>query len=204
MKTRFKNLLTGLFAFATIALFVQCKGEQASATTSPNTSNQSGQGNVSSMKIAYVEMDSLLMQYDFWNDVTEAMMKKQEDMSATINQKIRDFEKDAKDFQRKIENNAFLSRERAEQEQNRLMKKEEDIQNLQNKLAQELNTEAQKNDLDIRDAINSYIAEYNKEKGYTFIITNTANNNLLYADETYNITKEIVDGLNELYSSPKK
>ena len=201
MKTRFNSLLTGIFAFTTIALFVQCKGEAVSTNPAPNTSTQTI---TNGMKIAYVEMDSLLMQYDFWNDVTEAMMKKQEDMTATINTKIRDFENDYKDFQRKIDNNAFLSRERVEQEQNRLMKKEQDIQNLQNKLAQELSTEAQKNDLEIRDAINSFVEEYNKDKGYTFIISNTGNSNLLFADKAYDITKEIVDGLNALYTSSKK
>ena len=71
------------------------------------------------------------------------------------------------------------------------------------KLAQELSTEAQKNDLEIRDAIDSYVKEYNKTKGYTFISSNTGNTSLLYADNAFNITKEIVDGLNARYSSKK-
>ena len=34
------------------------------------------------------------------------------------------------------------------------------------------------------------------------IISNTGFDNLLYADSIYNITKEIVEGLNARYSSP--
>ena len=199
MKTKLKPFAKGLFACAAIALFAQCKSEtpvQATVDTAANAT-------VGEIKIAYVEMDSLLMSYNFWNDVTEAMMKRQEDMSVMINQKARDLEKEFGEFQRKIENNAFLSRERAEQEQARLMKKRNDIEELQNKLAQELSTEAQKNDLEIRDAIDLYVKEYNKTKGYTFIISNTGNNSLLYADNAFNITKEIVDGLNARYSSKK-
>lgn len=191
-----------LFTFTTVALFVQCKGE---ATTESTTQTQNvGQNDSFGYKIAYVEMDSLLMNYDYWNDINEAMMKKQEDMTATINQKIRAFENDYKDFQRKIENNAFLSRERAEQEQKRLYKKQQDVEALQAKLSEELAAEAQKNDLEIRDAINAYIQEYNKTKGYNMIISNTGNSNLLYADKSLDITKEIVEGLNTRYVSPNK
>lgn len=201
MKTKLNPLVKGLFAFAIIALFAQCKGE---ATPNSGQNTEDVNAITGEIKIAYVEMDSLLMGYNFWNDITEIMMKKQEEMTATINQKARDLEKEFVEFQRKIENNAFLSRERAEQEQARLMKKRNDIEELQNKLAQELSTEAQKNDLEIRDAIDSYVKEYNKTKGFTFIISNTGNNSLLYADNAYNITKDIVDGLNARYSSSKK
>lgn len=205
MKTKLNYLIKGLFAFAVIALFVQCKNDGAATqTASTGSENLSLTATAGDIKIAYVEMDTLLMNYNFWNDVTEAMMKRQEDMSATINQKARELEKEFNEFQRKIENNAFLSRERAEQEQSRLMKKRNDIEELQNKLAQELSTEAQKNDLEIRDAIDSFIQEYNKDKGYSFIISNTGNNSLLYANKSFNITQEIVDGLNAKYSSPNK
>ncbi len=205
MKLRFSYLLKmTFFAFATVALFTQCKGEGSNTSNTNNSENTTAVAGNFAYKIAYVEMDSLLMNYDYWNDINEAMMKKQEDMSATVNQKIRDFENDYKDFQRKIENNAFLSRERAEQEQKRLYKKQQDIEALQAKLSQELASEAQKNDLEIRDAINSFIQEYNKTKGFNLIISNTGNSNLLYADKGLDITSEIVEGLNARYIAPKK
>lgn len=204
MKTRLNYLVKGLFAFAVIAFFVQCKGEATTPNSSTIQNPATAEAGSTTLKIAYVEMDSLLMNYDFWNDVTEAMMKKQEDMTATVNQKVRELEKEFTDFQRKIENNAFLSRERAEQEQARLMKKRQDIDALQNKLGQELGAEAQKNDLEIRDAINSFIAEYNKAKGYDLILSNSGNSNILYGNVKLDITKDIIEGLNARYSAPSK
>ena len=56
----------------------------------------------------------------------------------------------------------------------------------------------------LRDSINAFLKEYNKTKGYSMIISNTGFDNLLYADSIYNITREILDGLNARYSSPKK
>lgn len=192
-----KNYLAnGIAAIMTVLLFVQCT-EKAANTTPSIASGQ--EATVSGMKIAYVEIDSLLMQYNFWNDLNMAMMQKEENVRATLNQRGRDLEKEVAEFQRKIENNAFMSRERAEQEQNRILKKRNDLEALQQKLSEELALESQKNNLLLRDSINSFLKTYNKTHQYSLIISNTSFDNLLFADPKHNITKEIVEGLNERY-----
>ena len=123
----------------------------------------------------------------------------------TLNQKAAALDKEQKEFQKKYENNAFISPERAQQEYNRLMKMQQDLQVLQNNLSNQLATENQKNSLQLRDSINVFLKEYNKTKGYNLILSNTGFDNLLYADSSFNITQEIIDGLNARYTSaPKK
>ena len=122
----------------------------------------------------------------------------------TLNQKASELEKQKQEFQTKYQNNAYLSQERAQQEYNRIAKLEQDLQNLSNKLQSELMSENEKNSLQLRDSINAFLKEYNKTKGYSMIISNTGFDNLLYADSVYNITREILDGLNARYSSPVK
>ena len=78
------------------------------------------------------------------------------------------------------------------------------MQALSNKLQSELMSENEKNSLQLRDSINAFLKEYNKDKKYSMIFSNTGFDNLLYADDVYNITQEILDGLNARYSSPKK
>ena len=73
-------------------------------------------------------------------------------------------------------------------------------QQLQEKLTSELQAENQKISLQLRDSINSFLKIYNKDKGYSLIISNTGFDNLLYADPAFNITQEIVDGLNARYN----
>ncbi|MCV4732223.1 OmpH family outer membrane protein, partial [Escherichia coli] len=87
-----------------------------------------------------------------------------------------------------MENNAFVSQERAQQENNRLVKKQQDLQSLQNRLSEELSAENQKNNLMLRDSINAFLKDYNKSKQYSLILTNTGFDNLLYADQSFNIT----------------
>ncbi|MEG1563988.1 MAG: OmpH family outer membrane protein [Bacteroides sp.] len=199
---RINYLINGFAALALIVLFSQCAGK-----TDKDTANAGSEvkGAISSeLKIAYVEVDTLLSKYNFCIDLNEAMVKKEENVRLILNQRANELGKLKQDFQKKYENNAFISPDRAQQEYTRLAKMEQDLQALQQKLSSELAVENQKNSLQLRDSINNFLKVYNKTKGYGLIISNTGFDNLLYADSTLNITKEIVEGLNARYSSIKK
>lgn len=194
-------LMNGLAALAFIVLFSQCAGKTDNqAATSPAQAT----AELSGMRIAYVEIDSLLAKYNFCIDLNEAMVKKSENVRLTLNQKANTLTQAKQEFQKKYENNAFLSQERAEQEYNRLGKMEQELQELSNKLQSGLMEENNKNSLQFRDSINAFLKEYNKDHKYNLIFSNTGFDNLLYADSSFNITKEIVDGLNARYSPAKK
>ena len=198
-KTNF--ILNGFLALAIGLMFAQCAGNNNASTTSAPVAGATASSN---MKIAFVEIDSLLTKYNFWNDLSEQMLKKEENSRTTLNEKGKKLEAEVREFERKIQNNGYASRERAEQEQARLMKQQQELQELQQKLANDLAAENQKNSLELRDSINSFLNEYNKTKGYDLIISNTAFDNLLYGNPAYNITNEIVEGLNARYNPSVK
>ena len=182
---RLNYLMNGLAALALIVLFSQCAGQTDKQTT--NAPAQGGE--LSGMKIAYVEIDTLLAKYNFCVDLNEAMVKKSENVRLTLNQKAGDLERQKQEFQTKVQNNAYLTQDRAQQEYNRIAKLEQDLQTLSNKLQSELMSENEKNSLQLRDSINAFLKEYNKTKGYSMIISNTVFYNLLFSDICYNITK---------------
>lgn len=196
-----KYILNGLMALALVLMFTQCADNKSNGSTNNAPAAVSGPAN---MKIAYVEIDSLLTKYRFWNDLNEMMIKKEENIRTTLNEKAKDLDSEMREFQRKLENNGFASRERAEQENLRISQKQRDLQQLQEKLSNELQAENQKNSLQLRDSINSFLKIYNKYKGYSLIISNTGFDNLLYADPAFNITNEIVEGLNARYVPASK
>lgn len=197
---RLNYLVNGLAALALIVLFSQCAGKADNQAA--NASTQAA--GLSGMKIAYVEIDTLLAKYYYCVDLNEAMVKKSENVRLTLNQKAKDLDRQKQEFQTKVQNNAYLTQERAQQEYNRIAKLEQDLQSLGNKLQSELMSENEKNSLQLRDSINAFLKEYNKTRGYSMIISNTGFDNLLYADSIYNITREILEGLNARYSSPVK
>lgn len=194
-------ILNGFMALAFGLMFAQCAGNNNAASVSAPAAGAAGSSN---MKIAFVEIDSLLTKYNFWNDLTEQMIKKEENIRTTLNEKGKKLEKEAAEFQRKYENNGFVSPERAQQEYQRIQKQQQELQELQQKLTGELAAENQKNSLELRDSINSFLQVYNQTKGYDLIISNTAFDNLLYGNPAYNITNEIVEGLNARYTPSVK
>lgn len=113
-------ILNGFLALAIVLVFAQCSDKNNNAATS-SAAPAAGVAGSSNMKIAYVEIDSLLTKYNFWNDLNEVMIQKEENIRTTLNEKAKKLDADAKEFQRKLENNGFATRERAEQEQMRLI-----------------------------------------------------------------------------------
>ncbi len=194
-------VVNGLAMLAFVVLFSQCAGK---TDNQPSVAPAAQGAALSGIRVAYVEVDTLLAKYNYYVDLTEAMIKKSENVRLTLNQKATDLDKQKQEFQTKYQNNAYLTPERAQQEYNRIAKLDQDLQDLSNKLQAELLSENEKNNLMLRDSINAFLKEYNKSKGYTFILSNTGFDNLLYADSAYNITEEIVEGLNARYAPAKK
>lgn len=195
-------LINGVLAAAVVVLFVmQFSNKKSSDSTAP-VGTQISESEVV-LPIAYIDVDSLLKNYNLAHDISETLIRKQEGARANLNEKARQLENEMKEFQRKIENNAFLSRERAEAEQNRLVRKQQELQELDQRLSIEFMNEQQKMNQQIRDSINNYINHYNTSKKFHMIISNTNNDNLLYADKAYDITSEVVNGLNTRYTSKK-
>ena len=153
------------------------------------------------LPIAVVNIDSLLNNYDLAIEENERLMRKQEDITLDLNQRARSLENEMIDFQKKLENQAFLSRERAEAEQRRLMKKEQDLQLLGQEKQAELLQDNQQVGIRVQDSINSAIRALNATGKYHLVITTSAlNNNVLFAAPEYNITEEAIELLNKRYN----
>jgi outer membrane protein len=151
------------------------------------------------LPIAYLITDSLLVNYVFAQEANEKLMKKQEDARLKLNTKARTLQNEMADFQRKLENNAFLSRERAEKEQQRLIKKQQELQELEAKLTEDIMIENQKLNIQLADTLTNFLQEFNADGRYHVILSNSAKDNVLMAAESYNITSEVIKQLNARY-----
>ncbi|MCF0189740.1 MAG: OmpH family outer membrane protein [Marinilabiliaceae bacterium] len=148
--------------------------------------------------IAYINTDSLLLTYKLAQKLQEQIMAKEEAARADFNQKARTFQQDANEFQRKVQNNAFLSLDRAQKEQERLQKAEQDLQELNNRLSQELMNEQAKLSVQLHDTLQAFLKEYAVGR-YQLIISNNMGDNVLYSAPGVDITNEVVEILNARY-----
>ena len=193
-----KNLsliLNGILLVAVILLYVIVlgnKNEKASQTGI----KKSDSVEVGKLPIAYINIDSLLLNYTFAKNANEELTSRQESSRATLNTRAKQLQAEMDEFNRKLEAQAFLSRERAEEAQRSIIQKQQDLQKMDAALSQQLLERQQKMSEQLRDTINSFLKEYNKDGRYQIIISNTANDNILYAGKGYDITADVVKQLN--------
>ncbi|MBE6303323.1 MAG: OmpH family outer membrane protein [Bacteroidales bacterium] len=192
-----------LFAFATMLFFTQCAKEQSAQQGSNDATNTTTTAAEKSIKIAFVDIDSLLAKYEFSIIVNKEMLRKEEDMRMKLAEKAKALQADYDDFQKKLQNNVYATRERAEEEQARILKQKDALEKLEQRLIGELSAESQKNNITLHDSINSFLKAYNAEKKFDLILSRVGDN-LLYANDALNITEEVINGLNARYTPATK
>ena len=115
---------------AIAAMMVSCNNAAPKMDEQPASSEVSASG----MKIAYVEVDSLMTQYNFAKDYTVTLEKKSNNARNTLTQKGNQLQAAVNNFQQKLNNNGFQSREQAASVQNAIQRQQNDLQQLQARL----------------------------------------------------------------------
>ena len=95
-------------------------------------------GQEGGVKIAYVEVDSLMTQYEFCKEFTLILEKKSTNARNTLNSKGQALQSAMANFQQKLQNNGFTSREQAEGQQAAIQRQQQSLQELQARLENEL------------------------------------------------------------------
>lgn len=187
-----KNLMKTMVAVAALSL--------AMTSCNKSTANDEAQAQPvapGSLKIAYVEVDSIMSQYKFCKDYSLILQKKGQNIQNTLAAKQQQLQAAAANFQQKVQQNAY-TREQAEGIQAGLQKQSADLDALNRRLSNEFQVETEKYNAALRDSIQHFLAAYNKDKKYSLILSK-AGDNLLYADKAYDVTAEVVAGLNKAY-----
>lgn len=158
-----------------------------------------GQATAIKGDIVYINLDSLVNQYDMYNDLRTELQGKVSAIENDLNKQSRALENDIKSFQEKIQK-GLLTQSQAESMNNDLMRRDQELRNLSQQKQMEMAEEESVMYNKVMDAITTYVAEYNKEKQYSLILTTTAaTNSVINGQSGLNITKEITDGLNREY-----
>lgn len=155
-----------------------------------------------SLKIAYVEVDSIMSQYKFCKDYSLILQRKGQNIKSTLAAKQQQLQAAATNFQQKMQQNAY-TRDQAEAINANLQKQNADLQMLDQRLTNEFQNETEKYNNALRDSIQHYLKIYNQDKHYSLILSK-AGDNLLYADKAFDITNEVVAGLNKAYKPSAK
>ena len=186
-------------ALAIAAMMVSCNNAAPKMDEQPASSDTA----VSGMKIAIIEVDSLMTQYTFAKDYSVTLERKSNNARNTLTQKGNALQAAVNNFQQKLNNNGFQSREQAASVQNAIQRQQNDLQALQARLENELASETAKFNEALRDSLQNFLLVYNKDKKYDLILSK-AGDNILYAETKYDITQDVINGLNKRYKPAAK
>jgi len=184
-------------ALAIAAMMVSCNNQSPKMDDQPAAT--SGEG----MKIAYVEVDSLMTQYNFAKDYSVTLQKKSNNARNTLNQKGNALQAAMANFQQKLNNNGFQSREQAASQQAAIQRQQNDLQELQARLENELASETAKFNETLRDSLQNFLKSYNKDKKFDLILSK-AGDNILMGNKKLDITQDVINGLNKRYKPTAK
>ncbi|MDU1903601.1 MAG: OmpH family outer membrane protein [Dysgonomonas sp.] len=200
-----KNLsyvINGILAIAIVILFILFFNLKKSTPETPSLKFESD--STVTLPIAYVNIDSVLTNYQYAKEASDVLMKKTESSRATINNKQKQVASEYQEFQRKLQNNAFLTEERARQESERIQKMDSELSQLANRLDNELAMEQMKINNQLADSVRTCIKEFNKTANYEVIISNSGLDNILFAKPKYDITNKVIEILNQRHVSTVK
>lgn len=187
-----KLLMIGLSA---AMVLTACNGKKEE-TLDPTTATEVPAGG---LKIAYVQMDTLMNQYQFYKDKVVELNRHGENVQNTLQQKAQTLQQKAAQFQRNYENNVYTTREQVEGVQASLQREQQQLAELEQRLQQELALQADEAQQALLDSLNNFLKFYNAQRKFDYILSNVGNAPILIANPQYDITAEIVAGLNKRY-----
>jgi outer membrane protein len=157
---------------------------------------------IKELKTAYVDTSKLLEDYTAAKDIEAKYKAKSVEMGRELDAEVSRFKSEAANFQRNAQANGQAW---AQENGARLQKKEQELSYAQQAMIQQLQQESGVEMDTLVKEVKKFIKGYGKEKGYAYIYGTGEAVSILYAEDKYDITKEIVKLLNDKYQSePKK
>ena len=181
-------IINGVLALAIIVLYVL----HFNSNSTPIKSSAMAAGGV---KVAYFEIDSIQNSYNFFKDVKAALQAKDVENAKQLTALKNAF---AIKYQELQKNGQFLSQAEIGARQQELAQLEKNYTNREQQLAAEMQEESFKRLQEVKQKIEAFLVSYNKNKEFAYIFS--SNPDLMYYKDTaYDITADIVKGLNAEY-----
>jgi outer membrane protein len=176
-------------------LYMQLSSKNSSPAKLHNFSAPSTVDSSRQIPIAYFEMDSIEKNFDIVKEVRTELNKKQEDMNAELDKLGKIYQDKANEYQGKAASMTQAQSEAASQD---LMKLQEQYRTRKQTLEQEYNEIVTRRMSDVKSKIEIFLKDYNKNKRYSYIMIYEPGL-FYYKDTAFNITADVVKGLNEMY-----
>ncbi|TAH02346.1 MAG: OmpH family outer membrane protein [Sphingobacteriales bacterium] len=198
MKNHF-SVISKLSLAAAIALTLNaCKEQPKTAEKAALKTTEIKDENAA---IVYVNSDSLLNNYTYFKEIKAKFEGKSKKAQDDLKAKGTAFQREVAAYQQGA---ASLSADQRAATEQRLARKQQELQGYQQNAGAALQNEEGIENEKLYNKVAEYLKKYAKTKGYKMVLTYSKSNSaILFADESLDVTKEVIKGLNEEYKSSK-
>jgi len=156
-----------------------------------------GTATIAPLKVAYVDLDSLQEKYVLYKEKMQEFEKKKESADRDLNSAFQKIENERIAFAKRGES---ITQAEFENFQRAYQGKMQNLEEQKRVLEANIANDGAKTMEELKAKINSYLVDYNKKNGYSYIFSySSALNVLFYKDTANDITNDVVAGLNEVY-----
>ncbi len=152
------------------------------------------------LSIAYINSDSVLEHYEYLKQERVRLEEKGSKMDSEYRNRAQGLQNEITAYQRNINNMTYNQQRGAEEE---LTRKQQNLEMYQQSLSQELMIEQNKLQKELYDRITSFLKEYGKDRGLQLVLKYDPTSDVMYAGDSLEITKDVIDGLNAKFKLEK-
>jgi outer membrane protein len=171
------------------------KGKKVETSGTPTESTAKG--------IAYINIDTVIFNFDMFVDRRNDLVAKQKSAEAELTSKGTLYERGAKDYQDKV-NKGLVTRATAAQMEQSLVQQQQELVSLRDKLQSNLMEEEQVMNRQVLEYITKFLEENKSDYNYQYILGKSFGSVVLYSDNSYDITRKVLDAINLKYKGEKK
>ena len=195
--------INSLLIIAVVFLYVKVYDKTSTKRTASSSSitNNNVVGNFKNATIAFVELDSLNEKIGFIKDRRKELEIEQKAIEVEWQNGYKSLENRKNEF---LKRGNSITQQEAEKFQGELLQQQQQIDQRKQGFTQKLSEKSYKFMDDIQKKLKDFLNEYNKSKNYQYILTTgTGLDYMLYKDSTFNITQDVIKGMNELMPTKK-
>lgn len=147
----------------------------------------------SSIKIAYINIDSLEERYELFAQKKKEMESKQQQAQSIFDRKMTEFQND---YQSAQQSASTMTQSQLAATSESLKKKQDELQQLQDQLQNDFQRQLTEFNKQLKDSLDSFLKDYNRENRFAYVLSQTEGGAVLYGEPALNITSDAVRGMN--------
>jgi outer membrane protein len=148
--------------------------------------------------IAFVNSDLVLAKYKLVDKLAKELERERKRKSDDITSKQEAYQKDAAYLQEQVQKQS-ISEQSAQQIYEQLMATQQDLYDLQDQYTMELSRKEVEMNMVLLDSIRKFLLRYNRSANFDYVLSYNDNGGILFAKDTFDITPQVIQGINKEY-----